>query len=42
MDYLNAENTGYMAYKQYGVIISLQRKDLKQVEDLIYLGSSIY
>ena len=41
MYYLNAEKTGYMAYKQYGVIIPLRHKDLKQVENLIYLGSSI-
>ena len=41
MYYLNAEKTGYMAYKQYGVIIPLRHKDLKQLEDLIYLGSSI-
>ena len=39
--HLNAEKTGYMAYKQYGVIIPLRHKDLKQLEDLIYLGSSI-
>ena len=31
----------YMAYKQYGVIIPLLHKDLKQLEDLIYLGSSV-